>query len=132
MFQDLDQDQDQDLDLEIPITHYEITNRDIIETIFGSLLVIFGLVGSIICANIITRIILTHPNYKNNTNINIFILFIHIIIILVFIMFIRYIAHEVIHNNLIRDSIFSFIGPVIGASSLYFSGNIQTLVNFTK
>ena len=27
------------LDIEIPITHYDITFRDIIETVFGSLLV---------------------------------------------------------------------------------------------
>ena len=121
-----------DLDLEIPITHYDITLRDIIETIFGSLLVIFGIVGSIICANIITRVILGHPKYKTDTNLNIFILFIHIIIILLFIMFIRYIAGKTIQNNLIRDSIFSFIGPVIGVSSLYFISNLKTFIDMTK
>ena len=31
-----------DIDFRIPITHYNITFRDVIETVFGSLLVIFG------------------------------------------------------------------------------------------
>ena len=121
-----------DIDFEIPITHYDITIRDSIETVFGSLLVIFGIIGSIICANIITKIILSFTKYKNDIHLNIFILFIHIINILLFIMLIRYIAGKIIHNNLIRDSIFSFIGPVIGVSSLYFISNIRPLIDMTK
>lgn len=118
------------MELEIPFTHYNITFRDIVETVFGSLLVIFSLVASIILVNIITQFILKHLNYKSNININIFILFIHIIIILLFIMFIRYIAKKIIQNSLICESIFSFIGPVIGVSSFYFITNIETLINF--
>ena len=118
------------LDIEIPITHYDITFRDIIETVFGSLLVIFGIVYSIVIANIITNTLF--PNIKNNKPLNIFILFIHIINILLFIMFIRYIADNTIYNKLIRESIFSFIGPTIAASSLYYISNIKSLIEISK
>ena len=66
--------------MNLPITNYEITSRDIIETIFGGLLVIFGLIGSIIFADIILYPIITN---STNKNINIIILFIHIIVILI-------------------------------------------------
>ena len=114
--------------MELPITHYEITTRDIIETIFGSLLVIFGLIGSIIFADI-----LLYPIIKNskNNHLNIFILCIHIIIILLFIMIIRYLSTQFIQNTLILNSIFSFFGPIIGASSLFFIYNVNEIVNTT-
>jgi hypothetical protein len=114
--------------MKLPITHYEITNRDIIETIFGSLIIIFGLIGSIIFANI-----LLYPILQNSSNkhIIIFVLFIHIIIILLFIMLIRYISLQFIHNKLIFDSIFAFCGPIIAASSLFFSYNVKEIVTTT-
>jgi len=112
--------------MELPITHYEITIRDIIETIFGGLLVIFSLIGSIIFADLVLA-----PIIKKSTNkhINMILLFIHIIIILIFIMLIRYISKKTIQNTLILESIFSFFGPVISASSLYFFVNIRGIVN---
>jgi len=111
--------------MELPITHYKITTRDIIETIFGSLLVIFGLVGSIIIANMLLYPLINNSKYKH---LNLFILFIHIIIILVFIMLIRYISAVFIENTLILHSIFSFFGPTIAGSSLYFIYNIKEIV----
>ena len=112
--------------MELPITHYEITTRDIIETIFGSLLVIFSLIGSIIVSNIVL-----YPINKNSKNkhLTIFILFIHILIILVFIMIIRYVSAQFIQNHLILHSIFSFFGPVIAGSSLYLIYNIKKIVH---
>ena len=114
--------------MNIPITNYEITIRDIIETIFGSLLVIFGLIGSIIFCDLILVPIIKNSKSKH---INIIILFIHIIIILLFIMIIRHIATQYIDNELIRHSIFSFFGPVIAGSSLYFISNVKEIVNST-
>jgi hypothetical protein len=114
--------------MEIPITQYEITTRDIIETIFGSLLVIFSLIGSIIISNIVLLPII--KNSKNN-HINIFILCIHIIIILLFIMIIIYLSKQFIQNKLIFESIFSFCGPIIAASSLFFIYNVKEIVNTT-
>ena len=111
--------------MELPITHYEITSRDIIETIFGGLLVIFGLIGSIIVADLLLYPLI---NKSKNKHLNLFILFIHIIIILVFIMLIRYISTLFIQNQLILQSIFSFFGPVIAGSSLYFIYNIKEIV----
>ena len=111
--------------MKLPITHYEVTTRDIIETMVGSLLVIFGLIGSIIIANIII-----YPIIKNSKNkhLNIFLLVIHIIIILVFIMLMRYLSSEFIQNTLILHSIFSFFGPIIAGSSLFFIYNVKEIV----
>lgn len=111
--------------MKLPITNYEVTSRDIIETIVGSLLVIFGLIGSIIIANIVL-----YPITKNSKNrhLNFFLLFIHIIIILVFIMLIIYISTKYIKNQLILHSIFGFFGPIIAGSSLFFIYNVKEIV----
>ena len=111
--------------MKLPITNYEVTSRDIIETIFGSLLVIFGLIGSIIIANI-----MIYPITKNSKNmhLNIFLLFTHIIIILVFIMIVQYVSIQFIQNQLILNSIFSFFGPIIVGSSLFFMYNVKEIV----
>ena len=114
--------------MKLPITHYEITTRDIIEIIFGTLLVIFSLLGSIIIANLVLLPII--KNSKNN-HLNIFILCIHIIIIVLFIMLIRYIATQYIKNHLIRESIYSFFGPLIAGSSLFFIYNVKEIVTST-
>ena len=47
--------------MQIPITNYEITTRDILETIFGALFVVFGTIGSVIFANTITGLITNKP-----------------------------------------------------------------------
>jgi hypothetical protein len=114
--------------MQIPITKYEITYRDMIEVTFGSLTIIFGLIGSIIIANIITKFISQKPKNKENFNIIFSILCIHIIIILLFIMLIKYISKQFIKNSLILESINSFNGPVIGLSSFYFIQNLKSLV----
>jgi hypothetical protein len=113
------------------ILNYEITSRDVIEVLFGSLLIIFGIVGSIICANLITLLIEKNFRNINDKKMNIFILFIHIILILVLIMCVRYIASKYILNKLVLDSTFSFIGPTIGASSLYFTNYLKLIVALT-
>jgi hypothetical protein len=112
--------------MELPITHYVVTSRDVIETIFGSLIVIFGLIGSIIIANILLYPIIKHS--KNN-HLNIVIFCIHIITILLFIMLIKYLATLYIQNQLILSSIFNFCGPIIATSSLFFIYNINEIVN---
>jgi hypothetical protein len=114
----------------IPIVNYEITPKDVLETIIGGFLIVISLIISIIFVNKITKM-LAKCIKLNNTNSIIFILFINIIIILLFLMLIRYIADQVITNKLILNSAFSFLGPAIGASSLYFSSNIKTLVDLT-
>ena len=113
--------------MELPITNYEITYRDIIEICIGSLIVIFSIVGSIICVNIVSSVLLT--NNKSDITLNIFCFFVHIIFILLFIMLIRYIASIHIANRLILDSTFSFIGPTIGISSLYYSSNLKLIIS---
>ena len=121
----------------LQITNYDITSRDIIDILLGTIVVIFGVIGSVICANIIIKLFFS--NIKNINNIDniynikiiVFILFINIIIVLLFVMLVRYISKKVIYNSLILDSLFSFIGPTIAASSLYFSTNIKALVKLT-
>ena len=115
--------------MKIPITNYDITLRDLLETIFGSLIIIFGLVGSIVIANIIIGFVSNKNKYIDNRKINIFLLCIHIIFILLFVMLIRYTSAHIISNKLILDSIFSFFGPTIAISSLYFGYNIKSLLN---
>lgn len=115
--------------MEIPIIKYEITNRDIIDTIVSGLLVVFGLTFIIICENKFTGIILKK---SKNITLNILYFFIHIILLLLLIMFIRYITQQMIANKFISASACSFIGPTIGAASLYFSSNIHMLVNLIK
>ena len=44
-------------------------------------------------------------------------------------MLIRYIASIHIANRLILDSTFSFIGPTIGISSLYYSSNLKLIIS---
>ena len=114
--------------MELPITHYVVTSRDVIETIVGSLIVIFGLIGSIRIANL-----LLYPIFKNskNNHLNIVIFCIHIITILLFIMLIKYLATLYIQNQLILSSIFNFCGPIIAASSLFFIYNVKEIVNTT-
>ncbi len=43
--------------MQIPITNYDVTLRDLLETIFGSIIIIFGLVGSIVFTNIIIGLV---------------------------------------------------------------------------
>ena len=114
----------------IPIINCEITSRDVIDTIFGGFLIVISLIISIVFVNKITKM-LTKSMKINSIKMNIFILFINIFIILLFLIVIRYIAEQVIQNQLILNSAFSFLGPAIGASSLYFSSNIKTLVDLT-
>jgi len=115
--------------IQIPITNYDITLRDVYETIFGSIIIIFGLVGSIAFTNLIIGFVSNKNKYIDNRKINIFLLCLHIIFILLFVMMIIYISRHFIYNELIRDSIFSFIGPTIGFSSLYFGYNIKLILN---
>ena len=96
---------------------------------FGSIIIIFGLVGSIVLTNKIIGLLVNKNKKIDNRKINIFLFCIHIILILLFIMLIRYISKEFISNKLILDSIFSFIGPTIGISSLYFGFNIKSILN---
>ena len=117
--------------MQIPVTNYEITNRDIIETIFGVLFVVFGILGSVIFANTITGLIATKSKNADDRKLNIFILCIHIINILVFVIFIRYLAAQYILNPLILASTFNFIGPTIALSSLYFGQNLKSLIGLT-
>jgi hypothetical protein len=115
--------------IQIPITNYDITLRDVYETIFGSIIIIFGLVGSIAFTNLIIGLVLNKNKYIDNRKINIFLLCVHIIFILLFVMMIIYISKQFIYNKLILESIFSFIGPIIGFSSLYLGYNIKILLN---
>ena len=112
--------------MELPFTHYVVTSRDVIETIFGSLIVIFGLIGSIMIANIV---LLPLIKSSKNNHLKIVILCIHIIILLLFIMIIIYLATQYIQNQLILHSIFILFGPVIAGSSLYLIYNINEIVN---
>jgi hypothetical protein len=116
--------------MQIPITNYDVTLRDLLETIFGSIIIIFGLIGSIVFANIIIGLVKDKNKYIDNRKINIFLLCCHIIFILLFIMLIRYISLEIISNKLILESIFSFFGPTIAMSSLYFGYNIKSILNY--
>ena len=118
--------------MQLPITNYDVTTRDIIEILYGVVFVIFGLVFSIIIANIITGIISPKSKNINDKNINIFLLSMHIIIILLFLMFIRYLAEIFITNSLILTCVFSFVGPTIGISSLYLSQNFKSLVGLSS
>ena len=108
---------------------YYIIIRNIGETVFGSILIIFGIVYSIVFANIITNTIFPNIKNENNKSIKFIMLCIHIIIILLFIMIIRFLAPYFILNRLILDGIFSFIGPTIAASSLYYISDIKTLIS---
>jgi len=114
--------------MQLPITNYDVSIRDITECIFGVLAVVFGILGSVIIANMITGLISSKTKNIDDKKINIFMLSMHIIIILLFVMFIRYIASQFITNSLILSSIFNFIGPTISLSSLYLSQNIKSLV----
>ena len=117
--------------MQIPITNYEITTRDILETIFGVLFVVFGTIGSVIFANTITGLLTNKSKNTDDRKISIFILCIHIINILIFIMLIKYLATQYILNPLILASTFNFIGPTIALSSLYFGQNLKSLISST-
>ena len=117
--------------MKIPITDYDVTIRDVCEIIIGVLFVIFGILGSGIISNKITGLMLSKSKQIDNRKINIFLLCIHIIIILLFIILIRYLLIKYITNIIVLDSIFSFVGPTIALSSLYFSQNLQILVSLT-
>ena len=117
--------------MQIPITNYEITTRDILETIFGVLFVVFGTIGSVIFANTITGLLTNKSKNTDDRKISIFILCIHIINILIFIMLIKYLATQYILNPLILESIFNFVGPTIALSSLYFIQNLKSIVSLT-
>jgi len=116
--------------MQIPITNYDITLQDVYETVFGSIIIIFGLVGSIVLTNKIIGLVVNKNKNIDNRKINIFLFCIHIILILLFVMLIRYISKEIISNELILDSIFSFFGPTIAISSLYFAYNIKLILNY--
>jgi hypothetical protein len=81
-------------------------------------------------------IIFVKTKNKNDLQLNILCFFLHIIFILLFIMLIRYSASICIANRLILDSTFSFIGPTIAISSLYYSNNLKLIIsiitNFIK
>ena len=113
--------------MDLPITHYEITRRDIIESIFGVLFVISGIIGSVVIANLITSLISNKQKDVNDKKINIMFLVIHILIIFYFVMLIKYLSKKYIHNPLILDSTSSFIGPTIALTSLYLSQNFKVL-----
>ena len=113
--------------MDLPITHYEITSRDIIESIFGILAIISGIIGSVVVANIITSLISNKKKNVIDRKINIMFLVIHILIIFYFVMLIKYLSKKYIHNPLILDSTSSFIGPTIALTSLYLSQNFKVL-----
>ena len=115
--------------MKLPITNYDITLRDVLETIFGIIAFLIVLIGSIAFTNLIIRLIPYKNKYIDFRKINIFLLCLHIILILLFIMIIIYISKILITNDLIRESIFSFIGPTIAISSLYFGYNIKLILN---
>ena len=60
--------------MQIPITNYDVTKRDVYETIFGSIIIIFGLVGSIVFTNLIIGLVSNKNKYLDNRKINIFLL----------------------------------------------------------
>ena len=116
----------------LPITNYDITIRDIVDILIGIIVVIFGVIGTVICTNIIINLFVSNTKNIKDIKTNVFILFINIIIILLFIMLVRYVSKKLIYNKLILNSLFSFIGPTIASSSLYFSTNIKAIVDLTK
>ena len=116
--------------MKLPITDYDITLRDLLETIFGSIIIIFVLIGSIVITNLIIGLVSNKNKYIDNRKINIFLLCIHIILILLFVMLIRYTSSKIIDNEFILDSIYSFFGPTIALSSLYFGYNIKSILNY--
>jgi hypothetical protein len=113
--------------MNLSITQYEITRRDIIESVFGILAIISGIIGSVVVANIITSLISNKQKNINDRKINIMFLIIHILIIFYFVMLIKYLSKKYIHNPLILDSTSSFIGPTIALTSLYLSQNFKVL-----
>ena len=117
--------------MNLPITNYEITLRDLVDIIVGIIIIIFGVIGSIICINIIMKLFLSNIKNITDIKINILILFINIVIILFFIMLVRHVSKELIKNKLILNSLFTFIGPTIGSSSIYFTPIIKSLVELT-
>ena len=122
--------------MNLPITNYEITLRDIVDIII-CIIIIFGIIGSVIFTNIIINLFInlfvSNTNTKNikDIKINLFILFINIVIVLFFIMLIIYVSKELIKNTLILNSLFTFIGPTIVSSLLYFTPIIKTLIKLT-
>ena len=114
--------------MKLPITNYDITLRDLLETIFGIIVFLIVLIGSIAFTNLMIRLVPYKNKHIDIKKINIFLLCLHIIFILLFIMMIIYISKILIINDLIRESIFSFIGPTIAVSSLYFAYNIKLIL----
>ena len=118
--------------MNLPITNYEITLRDIVDSLIGIIVIIFGVIGCVIFTNIIMNLFLSNTKTMNDITTIIFVLFINIVIILLFVMLVRHVSKELIKNTLILNSLFSFIGPTIASSSLFFTPNIKALVELTK
>jgi uncharacterized membrane protein len=67
--------------MNLPITNYEITLRDIVDSLIGIIVIIFGVIGCVIFTNIIMNLFLSNTKTMNDITTIVFVLFINIVII---------------------------------------------------
>lgn len=102
----------------------EFSGRLFYEIIFGTAIVLFGIIFIVISSNKIVNFKRTIYQGSDVENV-----LLHLCIIVFMIVVLRYILTRFIKNKEVFTSLFSFVGPVIGAGSLYLAVYIKNMSN---